>query len=410
MMPKYILCLLLIMSLLEGSVGNNPLPNSIDGKGNNETIKVDLDLVADKILAPVAMTNAGDGSNRLFICEQPGIIKIIKNNKVLAEPFLDIRNKVISLNPMYDERGLLGLAFHPQYKSNGRFFIYYSAPAGSDDWNHKNILAEYKVAHNDPDKADLQETILMTFDEPQMNHNGGQLCFGKDGYLYIGLGDGGGAGDDHGKTGNAQNLHALLGKILRIDVDKEKPYSIPNDNPFVGKDGKPEIYCYGMRNPWKFSFDKASGQLFCGDVGQNKYEEVDIIEKGKNYGWRIMEGLHCYNPAENCNQSGLTLPINEYSHEVGNCIIGGYVYNGKKMPELQGKYIFGDWSGKLFYLISISFGSYLRFPLLVNTIGTENIGININSFGEDEDGEIYVLTQKTTGPKSTSGAIYKIVK
>jgi glucose/arabinose dehydrogenase len=393
---------------------NNPLTfvaNCNTNNGVDDKIKVNLELVADHITGPTVLANAGDGSNRLFICEQPGTIKIIKDNKLLAEPFLDIKSRVMSINPFYDERGLLGLAFHPNYKINGRFFIYYSIPSvEGDGYNHKNILCEYRVSPSNPDKALMDETILMTINEPEMNHDGGQLCFGNDGYLYIGVGDGGGAGDRHGTIGNGQNLNVFQGKILRIDVDKEKPYAIPPDNPFIGKDAKAEIWCYGMRNPWKFSFDKQSGKIFCGDVGQDKYEEVDIIEKGKNYGWRIMEGLHCYNPSTNCNQEGLTLPISEYSHDVGNCIIGGYVYNGKKIQELKGKYIFGDWSGKLFYLSSDNIGLWLRYPLFVNTIGSENIGININSLGEDENGEIYLLTQKTTGPKSTSGAVYRITK
>ena len=405
----YIIFSLIVLS----TILNKPVTivaNKSLNKAGDDKLKVNLELVADHITGPTVLTNAGDGSNRLFICEQPGVIRIIKDNKLLPEPFLDIKNRVVSMNPFYDERGLLGLVFHPNYKNNGRFFIYYSIPADNESYNHKNILCEYKVSPSNPDKALMDETILMTINEPEMNHDGGQLCFGADGYLYIGVGDGGGAGDKHGTIGNAQNLNVFQGKILRIDVDKEKPYSIPTDNPFLGKDGKAEIWCYGMRNPWKFSFDKQSGKLFCGDVGQDKYEEVDIIEKGKNYGWRIMEGLHCYNPSTNCNQEGLTLPINEYSHDVGNCIIGGYVYNGRKIPELKGKYIFGDWSGKLFYLSSDNIGLWLRYPLFVNTIGSENIGININSLGEDENGELYVLTQKTTGPKSTSGAVYRITK
>ena len=214
---------------------------------------------------------------------------------MLTQPFLDVSNQLVPINPGYDERGLLGIAFHPDFKTNHKFYVYYSVPSNTSGSDHKGILVEYMVSANNPDVADIStKRILLEVEEPESNHNGGNLVFGPDGYLYIGLGDGGGGGDEHGTFGNGQNLGTLLGKIIRIDVNGQ-PYTVPKDNPFVNRtDARPEIWAYGLRNPWRFSFDRVTKQLFAGDVGQNKYEEVDIITKGGNYGWRIKEGLHDY--------------------------------------------------------------------------------------------------------------------
>ncbi len=361
--------------------------------------------VAEMLTAPVGMAVANDGSNRLFVLEQPGRIRIIKNGKLLTQPFLDVTNKVDELNIGYSEKGLLGMAFHPQYKHNGLFYIYYSAPSSVSGSDHNSIIAAYKVSASNVDIADTAETIVLSIEEPESNHNGGQLAFGPDGNLYIGLGDGGGAGDQHGTIGNGQNLNTLLGKILRINVDN-LPYSIPADNPFQETNERKEIYAYGLRNPWRFSFDSKTGQLFCGDVGQNKFEEVDIIEKGKNYGWRIMEGNHCYEN-ENCNTNNLTYPIYEYEHSVGISITGGYVYNGNAIEKLKNVYVFADWTGKLFGLKND--GNWQHFNINVN--GKSNdVGCKINAFGQDESAELYFLTQKLSGPKDKTGAIYKIIK
>jgi glucose/arabinose dehydrogenase len=368
-----------------------------------------LTLVADGLSSPVAMDCPKDGSKRLFICEQTGKIKIVKAGKVLPLPFLNISSKLDNVkNKIYSEKGLLGIAFHPKFKSNGRFFVYYSAPSKNKDSDHKSILAEYTVSSN-PDVADpASEKIIMETEEPESNHNGGQLVFGPDGYLYIGLGDGGGAGDDHGINGNGQNLGTFLGKILRIDVDSKKPYVIPANNPFVNNtNAKPEIWAYGLRNPWRFSFDRKTGRLFCADVGQNQWEEIDIIEGGKNYGWRLKEGNHCYRPASNCDSDGLTPPISEYDHGLGVSITGGFVYRGKSIPTLQGKYIFGDWKGKIFYLEE-SGGKWLRQDLLPEGKKTNDAGVNINSFGEDEAGEIYLLGQKQMGTLLPNGVVYML--
>ena len=360
-------------------------------------------MIADGVTSPVAMANAADGSGRLFICEQHGVVRVVKNDQLLPVPFLDIKDKIIKQFNMYSERGLLGLAFHPQFKNNRKFYVYYSAASRKKGSDHKSIVAEYHVSLVNPDVADQNsERIIMEIEEPESNHNGGQMVFGPDKFLYIGLGDGGGAGDKHGATGNGQNLETLLGKIIRIDVNISAGYKIPSDNPFVGKPGRDEIWAYGLRNPWKFSFDKVTGKLFCADVGQDTYEEVNIIQKGRNYGWRIMEGLHCFIPEHNCDQKNLELPIAEYSHAEGNSVIGGYVYRGSN-KSFQGKYIFADWSGKVFMLSEQANKTWKREEL-----NTGISKVNINSMGEDEKGELYLLTQKGIGPSVAKGTVYKI--
>jgi len=372
-------------------------------------LKVKLIPVATELTSPVGLMAPDDGSGRLFVIEQSGKIKIIKNGTVLPVPFLVVTDKLDGLNIAYSEKGLLGCAFHPDYKKNGRFFIYYSAPYNASGFDHKSILAEYKVSASNPDVADKTETILMEIPEPESNHNGGCLVFGPDGYLYVGLGDGGGAGDQHGASGNGQDLTTVLGKILRIDVDGERPYKIPPGNPFAGSNEyRKEIYAYGMRNPWRFSFDRLTGKLFCADVGQNKWEEIDIIEKGKNYGWRLMEGNHCYFPETGCETKGLALPIYEYDHHTGISVCGGYVYRGKSSPSLTGNYVFGDWSGKLFYLKQDAGGRWMRGDVIAEGRKNNDTGLKINSMGTDEAGEIYLVTQRSFGPKSKSGAIYRI--
>lgn len=377
-----------------------------------EKAQIKIKLIASGLCGPVSMDAPKDGSGRLFVCEQTGHIKIIKAGQLLAIPFLDINALLDEINKNYSEKGLLGLAFHPDYKNNGKFYIYYSAVDSNKIFDHKSIIAEYKVSSN-PDIADVNSgRVVMEIHQPESNHNGGQLAFGADGYLYIGSGDGGGAGDDHGPTGNGQNLKSWLGKILRINVNEhalEYAYGIPTDNPFVSdKNSKPEIWAYGLRNPWRFSFDRATGLLFCADVGQNEWEEVDIIEKGKNYGWRIMEAKHCFNPEKDCNTKDLELPIAEYKHTEGICVTGGYVYNGKKIPSLVGKYIFADWTGKLFYLEG-TVKKWSMKGLMITEKQDNDFKENINSFGEDEAGELYLLTQKSTGPFEKNGSVYGIV-
>ncbi|MCS6917117.1 MAG: PQQ-dependent sugar dehydrogenase, partial [Chitinophagales bacterium] len=368
------------------------------------SFKAHLHLVASGLEAPVGLEVANDGSNRLFVVEQKGTIRIIRDGKVLPEPFLDVSGRLDKLNPMYSEKGLLGLAFHPNYKINGRFFVYYSAPANKKGINHRSILSEFRVSAN-PDRALTQERILLEVPQPESNHNGGQLAFGPDGYLYIGLGDGGGAGDKHGAIGNAQNLTNLLGKILRIDVDTAQGYRIPPDNPFIGTRARHEIWAYGLRNPWRFSFDRQTGELFCGDVGQNEYEEVNLIKKGRNYGWRLMEGLECFNPPTDCNKSRLEPPLAVYSHSEGRSITGGFVYRGKQSPAWQGKYVFGDWTGKIFMLSkSAATGTWQRYSV---TLASNEKDLYINSFGQDESGELYVVGQQGVGP-GKKGSVWRL--
>jgi len=319
---------------------------------------------------------------------------------------LNLESKLVKLSGAYDERGLLGIALHPDYANNKKFYVYYSAPSTEKGLDHQSVIAEYKVSA-DPKLADAAtERILLTIQQPESNHNGGDLKFGPDGYLYIGLGDGGGAGDRHGEKGNGQNLNTLLGKILRIDVNTDQNYGIPNDNPFVGKAAKPEIWAYGLRNPWRFSFDKNSGELFVADVGQNKFEEVNIIEKGGNYGWKIMEASHCFDPEENCKTDGLILPIAEYEHEEGISITGGFVYHGKELSGLTDKYIFADWTGPMFYLEKKG-ESWIRGT--ISLAAKPSGDLKILSFAQDNNAELYVLTNQEVGPKDTKGAIYKLI-
>lgn len=372
---------------------------------NAISYSVTLKKIASGLEGPIGMDAPEDGTGRLFVIEQQGTIRIIKNGILSEQPFLNLTSKLDRMGDGYSEKGLLGLAFHPQYKSNGKFYVYYSAPSSVKGMDHKSRIAEYVVSSN-PDVASNSEKVVLEIDEPESNHNGGQLCFGPDGLLYVGVGDGGGAGDKHGTAGNGQNLNTLLGKILRIDINSESGYKIPADNPFVNKEGRDEIFAYGLRNPWRFSFDRKSGVLFCGDVGQNEYEEVNIIEKGKNYGWRIMEGNHCYNPSRDCNTTGLTYPIDEYDHSVGKSVIGGYVYQGSETADMQGTYIFGDWTGKLFMLLKpASTNQWERRNVTIKGLSED---LYINSFGEGKDGAIYILGQHSIGTQK-AGMIYQLV-
>lgn len=337
--------------------------------------------------SPVAFESSRDGTRRVFIVEQGGTIRIIQNGSLLPDPFLDITNLVESGG----EEGLLGLAFHPSYKQNGRFFVDYTRRVSGQ---LQSVIAEYHVSANDPNKADPSSgTEVLVVDQPFDNHNGGQLAFGPDKYLYISFGDGGSGGDPFG---NGQNLGVLLGKLLRIDIDSGPPYQIPPDNPFVNNpSARGEIWVYGMRNPWRFSFDRRSRRLFVGDVGQDSWEEVDIVTGGGNYGWNVMEGNHCYPPGTpSCDETGKTLPIAEYSHSEGEAIIGGYVYRGSAITSLSGIYVFGDLNGKMWGLKEVSPGTWNRALLLAT-------GKSISGFGQDDAGEMYVLDYG-------SGTVYRI--
>jgi glucose/arabinose dehydrogenase len=399
------LCLPLAFYLLCSACSSSSSPYV---EQNDHRVIPKLELVARHLTAPVAMEVPKDGSGRIFICEQTGRIRVISNNAPEEKPFLDLQARIASISTGYSEKGLLGMCFHPDFKKNGRFFVYYSVASHDKKFNHISRISEFHAEPGSSLADSTSEKIILEIGEPESNHNGGQLAFGPDGYLYIGVGDGGGAGDEHGDKGNGQNLTTLLGKILRIDVDIRSPYGMPPGNPFEESKIKPqEIWAYGLRNPWRFSFDTKTGRLFCADVGQDNYEEIDLIEKGKNYGWRKMEGLHCYDPKDNCDTAGLTLPIAEYSHSKGICVIGGYVYHGSSLPFLEGKYVFADWQGHIFYLEEKE-KKWSLHDLFLEGKNENQLGLNINSLGQDEKGEVYFLTQESTGPEQTSGALYKL--
>jgi glucose/arabinose dehydrogenase len=367
-------------------------------------ISLKLKQVATDLQAPTAMAFPGNGD--IWVTEQTGKIRIIRNGKLTDLTILDLSSKLPKVNPGYEERGLLGIALHPKFSSNRKFYVFYSTHSDTKS-NHKDIVAEYTVSAGNKQVDISSGRIILTAEKPDGNHNGGCVQFGKDGYLYISFGDGGGQGDKHGEFGNGQNLNTWLGKILRVDVNTDSGYLVPKDNPFVGKaDTKPEIWAYGFRNPYRFSFDKASGQLFAGDVGQDTWEEIDIVAKGANYGWRPMEGNHCYNPATGCEIKGLTLPISEYNHREGVSVMGGYVYNGKQLPVLKSKYLFADWTGPVFYLLKAG-NRWLRGKVTLQGFPQD---AKITGFSEDQNGELYVMTNPDTGPGNTKGSVFKIVK
>ncbi|GAB4376228.1 MAG: PQQ-dependent sugar dehydrogenase [Calditrichia bacterium] len=331
-------------------------------------------------IRPVDLQAAPEGTNRLFVVEQAGRIYAFSNSPDSRDRslFLDITDRV---NDQGNEEGLLGLAFHPRFSQNGYFYVDYTAANP-----RRTIIARYSVQSGNPQTADPgSEWIILEIPQPYGNHNGGQIAFGPDGYLYIALGDGGSAGDPQG---NGQNLKTLLGSILRIDVDRSSPggnYEIPPDNPFVGNSEgfRPEIFAYGLRNPWRFSFDPVTGWLWTGDVGQNRIEEIDIIEKGKNYGWNIMEGSRIYSSASGNQPQNLVMPVWEYTHSVGQSVTGGFVYRGKRIPRLGGAYIYADYvSGKIWALRYDGTGAPEN-QLLFDT------DLNISSFGIDRENELY---------------------
>jgi glucose/arabinose dehydrogenase len=335
-----------------------------------------------KFTKPLFVTHSKDGTDRIFVVQQNGFIRAFANDSAVSaySTFLDISNKISSSS---GEEGLLGLAFDPNYAENGYFFVDYTAPNP-----RRTVIARYSVMPENSNKADsLSELKILEINQPFSNHNGGMLMFGEDGYLYIGMGDGGSGGDPYG---NGQNLGVLLGKILRINVDSADGtmnYSIPPDNPLKGntQGSKEEIYTWGMRNPWRFSQDPVTGQIWVGDVGQDDWEEIDLLEKGLNYGWRIMEGTHCYNPRAGCDETGLTLPIKEYPHASGDCsITGGYVYRGKNRPDLVGAYIYGDYCTGRIWMLRYQGGQVTTDSLLIQA------PFQISSFGVDKENELYV--------------------
>ncbi len=362
-------------SCAQESNNQNPEPN-------NGTITVVEAFPNLSFTRPVDLQHSGDNSDRIFVVEQRGVISVFSNDAEVADKsvFLDIESRV---KDQGNEEGLLGLAFHPNYENNGYFYVNYTA----EDPN-RTVISRFQVSSADQNSADEgSEFVLLEFNQPFSNHNGGQVAFGPDGYLYIAVGDGGSGGDPQG---HGQNRETLLATLLRIDVDNpsgQMNYSIPADNPFAGnQEGyREEIYAYGLRNPWRFSFDTENDRLWTGDVGQNSFEEINIVEKGKNYGWKIMEGFHCFEPSTGCDQEGLELPIWEYDRSQGDVsITGGFVYRGPTMQELEGLYVYADYvSGRIWTLDHSNLNSPVNNELI-------KASFPISSFGTDQNNELYL--------------------
>jgi len=411
---------------------------------------VDLQLIADGFVSPVQVV-AAPGTKNLYVLDQIGKVWLLdENGNKWPTPFLDISSKLVSLDPGYDERGLLGLAFHPNFKNNCRFYIYYQlpprpgGPAPGVSWNNLSRVSMFR-ANCDERRTDMStEKVLLEWDDPQDNHNGGSLAFGPDGYLYISIGDGGGAADTaighvddwyaDNKGGNAQNIEAnFFGKILRIDIKSGTPYNIPDNNPFVNAPGKDEIYAYGFRNPYRMSFDMGGeNNLIVGDAGQQLWEEINLVTKGGNYGWNVKEGRHCFNAANNkdvlasCpSNDNLGNPLINPVIELNNwqnpangkatAVIGGYVYRGQAIAGWDGKYIFGTFSqtpatpdGEL-YMATVNKAAAWDFQEVLLKNHPNDIGYYLRGFGQDNEGEIYLTVSSSLGPQGNTGKVFKLV-
>lgn len=434
---KYLSVLLISVLVITGVSCDDDDDNGGNGNGNDDVVS--LNLVAEGFNSPIFLTEAPDNTGRLFVVDQSGQIYIIKDGSRLEQSFLDIQERILHEPP--DERGLLGLAFHPDYANNGRFFIYYAGPlsaTGPQGWDHTNYVAEYRVSA-DADVADAaSERIVLAVDHPQGNHNAGTLAFGSDGYLYISIGDGGG-GDDNdmghvddwyaeNEGGNGQDItQNLLGNILRIDVSPAEGYAIPPDNPFVETDGLDEIYAYGLRNPYRFSFGPDS-QLIVADAGQELYEEINVVEKGGNYGWNVKEGRHCFStanpdtpgescPSEDAEGKALIDPVIEFENAksstsgLGNVSIGGYVYTANTVSALNGKYLFGvltqdpnAMNGAIF-AANRTGNNWDYAKLRIGNMQDNELMELLLAFGQDRAGEVYALT---SAGAAASGKVYKI--
>lgn len=400
---------------------------------------IELQQLVEGLVAPLGLAAPDDTTGRLFIYDQAGLVHVIENGQKLEQPLLDVTSRLVPLRPGYDERGLLGLATHPNFTANPLIYTYTSEPTGPmADFmivppegatnNHQSVIAEWRIDSSNTNRVDpASRREIMRIDQPQSNHNGGTMRFGPDGFLYVSLGDGGAAddqGNGHSPIGNGQDISNILGSVIRIDVDaRTSPngqYGVPSDNPFVGKEGVDEIYAYGFRNPYSFSFDRLNGELLVADVGQNEVEELDLVFKGGNYGWPIKEGSFFFDP--NGTNAGfittipvrdvpadLVDPIAQYDHDDGLAIVSGFRYHGTKLPNLIGTYIGGDWgsfagpAGRLFYLDRYKFKEF--------RIGAANqpLGYALKGFGEDQQGELYIMVSTNTGPSGTSGRVFKIV-
>ena len=399
---------------------------------------ISLELVVDGLSTPVGMVPIPGDDGRALILEQTGRVWVIGGDELLPDPFLDLGDQLVDLDRSYDERGLLGLAFHPDFASNGRLFVYYSAPlrnaARASGQDHTNRLSEFHINPGDLRADPGTERVILEFEQPQPNHSGGALGFGPDGYLYLGAGDGGGTGDNdegHSPQGNAQDTGMLNGKILRLDVDSGDPYAVPPDNPFADGGGAPEIYAYGFRNPWRLSWElDGERRLIVSDVGYGRYEEINVVERGGNYGWRIREGAHCLDvdapltPLASCPPAGdngdpLIDPALEYTHtQIGVAVVGGFAYRGTAIPALAGRYVFADFSqewtsdppvgrGTLMVAEPAATGQPWTWRELV--LGDGQRPNFITGIGEDVAGEIYVMVREELGPEGTTGRVLRIV-
>jgi glucose/arabinose dehydrogenase len=367
---------------------------------NPANVSLGISLVKSGFSSPVLVTNAGDASGRLFVVEQTGRIRILKGSTLLATPFLDLRGAISCCG----ERGLLGLAFHPNYPKTPYFYVNFTDRSGN------TVIDRFSVSSN-PNVATRSSGFrIMSITQPYSNHNGGGLAFGRDGYLYIGMGDGGGAGDPGNR---AQSTTSLLGKMLRIDVNHRtstRNYVSPSTNPYVGIAGWDEIWARGLRNPWRWSFDRANGNLWIGDVGQDRYEEIDrsLVSgttpagRGLNYGWKVMEGRACYSPSTGCSTANKVLPLVSYQHSVtgaDNCAVaGGYVYRGAAYPVLQGGYVYGDYCSGRIWVVSATAAAPVAGTLVRSDTASPHLAIS--SFGESESGELYVV--------DLNGGVYRI--
>jgi len=413
----------------------------------------DLQLVATGFTSPLGVVPFPDASGRLAVIDQIGKVWIINAaGQKLGTAFIDVSSRLVTLNSGYDERGLLGLAFHPDFASNRKFYLYYTAPPAAGGpapnvaWNNLSTISEFRAMAGNTDMADISsERYLLRLNDPQSNHNGGTIAFGQDGYLYIAIGDGGRANDTGPghvedwyaaiEGGNAQNIEAnLFGKFLRIDVNNGNPYAIPADNPFVGKPGLDEIWAYGFRNPYRFSFDmEGSRDLIAGDAGQLMFEEIDVVKKGGNYGWNVREGFHCFNaanatspfatcPSKDVWNNQLTDPVIELlnvNHPAGNgiatTIIGGNVYRGSAIKDLRGLYVFGTFSRSSgipnaeLYVAKTSGSSNWQYAELNLKSFAGNLGQYLKGFGQDLSGEVYVTTSGVAGPAQTTGKVYRLI-
>lgn len=396
--------------------------------------------IADGLGVPVSLTSPDDGTGRRFVVDQTGPIRIIDgDDRLVGEPFLDLSDRLVELDPNYDERGALGLAFHPEYEENGRVFVYYSAPAREgipEGWDHTSHLAEFRVDPDDPNRADpASERIVLRVDQPYSNHNAGHIAFGRDGMLYVPLGDGGNGNDrddpdddirPRPERGNAQTPSTLLGSVLRLDVDGEEPYAVPEDNPFVDEDGhRPEVWAYGLRNPFGLSVDRETGDLYVAEAGQALFEEMNRLEAGGNFGWNIREGTSCFNPRDatdpldECPDRGpngrpLLDPVVEYRRgpETGSVVVPGVRYRGDRIPELRDQLVFGDYSRVRFRPDGVIYAAAEQeqgtWPMrTVRIAGAQDGQLNrwLLSVSQDHEGELYALVADEGGPTGGTGEV-----